>query len=139
MWMVPSVANVYGADPRTMAAAAVSNGLFYVEHMRVQTDRVVVTAPDGRAPEMEHAFTGHCRRVFDVHLSKAGTYKIAVVDGGFFANHEVVGQKRRWRGEPANFAKKFPAGTKRVYIRSIHRLKAFCPRTQPVTTVTFGL
>ena len=47
MWMVPSATNVSGADPWVTVDAAVSNDLFYADHVPVQTDRVVVTAPDG--------------------------------------------------------------------------------------------
>ena len=132
MWMVPSATNVSGADPWVTVDAAVSNDLFYADHMPVQTDRVVVTAPDGQAAKVENAFTGQYRSVFDVHLTQPGTYKIAAVNGGLFASYEVDGQKRRWRGEPANFAKEIPAGAKNVDVsESISRVETFVTNGKP--------
>ncbi len=80
MWMVPSATNVSGADPWVTVDAAVSNDLFYPDHMPVALDRVVITAPDGQTAKAENALTGQYRSVFDVHLTQQGTYKIAAVD-----------------------------------------------------------
>ena len=132
MWMVPSATNVSGADPWVTVDAAVSNDLFNPDHMPVALDRVVITAPDGQAVKLENGVTGQYRSVFDVHLSEPGTYRIAAVNGGLFANYEVNGEKKRWRGDAANLSKEIPAGAKNVDIsESINRVETFVSNGKP--------
>jgi uncharacterized GH25 family protein len=132
MWLVPSATNVSGADPWVTVDAAVSNDLFYPDHMPVALDRVVITAPDGQATKPENTLTGQYRSVFDVHLTQPGTYKIAAVNGGLFASYEVDGQKKRWRGEPADLAKSIPSGAKHVEVsESINRIETFVTNGKP--------
>lgn len=132
MWMVPSATNVSGNDPWVTVDAAVSNDLFYPDHMPVQLDRVVVTSPDGQTAKPENALTGQYRSVFDVHLTQPGTYKIAAVNGGLFANYDVDGQKKRWRGDAAELAKSIPANAKNVEVsESINRVETFVTNGKP--------
>nr|WP_205746570.1 DUF4198 domain-containing protein [Dyella soli] len=132
MWMVPSATNVSGADPWVTVDAAVSNDLFYPDHMPVALDRVAITAPDGQTARPEHALTGQYRSVFDVHLTQPGTYKIASVNDGLFASYELNGEKKRWRGEAANLAKEIPAGAKNVDVsESINRVETFVTNGKP--------
>lgn len=132
MWMVPSATNVSGADPWVTVDAAVSNDLFYPDHMPVALDRVSITAPDGQTAKPENALTGQYRSVFDVHLTQQGTYKIAAVNGGLFASYEVDGQKKRWRGEAANLSKEVPANAKNVEVsESINRVETFVTNGKP--------
>src|SRR5689334_20141257 len=91
LWLLPSASNVAGNDPWVTVDAAMSDDLFCADHMPVQLDRVVITQPDGQTAKPENAFTGQYRSVFDVHLTEAGTYKIAAVNGGLFASYEVDG------------------------------------------------
>ncbi|HET6553189.1 MAG TPA: DUF4198 domain-containing protein [Dyella sp.] len=135
MWMVPSATNVSGADPWVTVDAAVSNDLFYPDHMPVALDRVSITAPDGQTSKPENALTGQYRSVFDVHLTQQGTYKIAAVNGGLFASYEMDGQKKRWRGDAANLAKEIPAGAKNVEVsESINRVETFVTNGKPSDT-----
>ncbi len=132
MWLVPSATNVSGADPWVTVDAAVSNDLFYPDHMPVALDRVAITAPDGQTVKAENALTGQYRSVFDVHLTQQGTYKVAAVNGGLFASYEQDGQKKRWRGEPADLAKNIPAGAKNVDVsESISRVETFVTNGKP--------
>jgi uncharacterized GH25 family protein len=132
MWMVPSATNVSGADPWVTVDAAVSNDLFYPDHMPVALDRVVITAPDGQTAKAESALTGQYRSVFDVHLTQQGTYKIAAVNGGLFASYDLDGQKKRWRGDAANMGKEIPAGAKNVEVsESINRVETFVTNGKP--------
>lgn len=132
MWMVPSATNVSGADPWVTVDAAVSNDLFYPDHMPVALDRVTITTPDGQTAKPENALTGQYRSVFDVHLTQQGTYKIAALNGGLFASYEVDGQKRRWRGDAASLAKDIPANAKNVDVsESINRVETFVTNGKP--------
>ncbi|WP_199096566.1 DUF4198 domain-containing protein [Dyella sp. ASV21] len=132
MWLVPSATNVSGADPWVTVDAAVSNDLFYPDHMPVALDRVTVIAPDGQAVQPEHGVTGQYRSVFDVHLTQPGTYKVAVINGGLFANYELNGEKKRWRGDATELAKAIPAGAKNVDVsESINRVETFVTNGKP--------
>lgn len=132
MWLVPSATNVSGADPWVTVDAAVSNDLFYPDHMPVALDRVSITAPDGNAVQAEHGVTGQYRSVFDVHLTQPGTYKVAVVNAGLFANYEINGEKKRWRGDATELTKALPAGAKNVDVsESINRVETFVTNGKP--------
>jgi len=132
MWLVPSATNVSGADPWVTVDAAVSNDLFYPDHMPVALDRIVITTPDGHAAKPENAVTGQYRSVFDVHVNQPGTYRITALNGGLFASYEVNGEKKRWRGDAAGMAKEIPAGAKNLELsESISRVETFVTNGQP--------
>ena len=132
MWIVPSATNISGNDPWVTVDAAMSDDLFSPDHMPVALDRVMVTAPDGQTAKLENALTLQYRSVFDVHLTQQGTYKIAAVNGGLFANYEVDGQKKRWRGDAGDLAKAIPANAKNVEVsESINRVETFVTNGKP--------
>ena len=132
MWMVPSATNVSGVDAWVTVDAAVSNDLFYPDHMPVALDRVIVTTPDGQTAKPENGITGQYRSVFDVHLTEKGTYRIAAINGGLFASYELNGEKKRWRGDAASLAREIPAGAKNLDVaESINRVETFVSNGKP--------
>jgi len=132
MWMVPSATNVSGADPWVTVDAAVSNDLFFPDHVPGDLSRLAITAPDGQPAKAENSVTGKYRSVFDLHLTQQGTYKLALVNAGVFASYELGGEKKRWRGNAANFAKDLPAGAKNVEVNeSVNRVETFVTNGKP--------
>ncbi|WP_266169508.1 DUF4198 domain-containing protein [Dyella subtropica] len=132
MWMVPSATNVSGADPWVTVDAAVSNDLFYPDHMPADLTRLVITSPDGQTAKPDNAITGKYRSVFDLHLTQKGTYKLALVSTGVLASYELGGEKKRWRGEVANLAKEIPAEAKNLEMsESINRVETFVSNGKP--------
>nr|WP_266160241.1 DUF4198 domain-containing protein [Dyella silvatica] len=132
MWLLPSATNVSGVDPWVTVDAAVSNDLFYPEHVPVALDQLVITAPDGQAAKAENTLTGKYRSVFDLHLTQPGTYKLAIVSQGVFANYELNGEKKRWRGEAVNLGKEIPAGAKNVEVSEANnRVETFVSNGKP--------
>ena len=85
-WVLPSQTVLSGNDPWVTVDAAVSNDLFYFNHVPLRLDNAVITAPDGSTVQPQNGATGKFRSVFDVQLQQAGTYRIAVVNAGLFAN-----------------------------------------------------
>ena len=73
-WLQPSATVVAGNDPWISVDAAVSNNLFYFDHVAMRTDNIVVTAPDGSNVPLQNAHTGKLRSVFDIELNKPGTW-----------------------------------------------------------------
>ena len=101
VWLLPSATVLSKADWITVDAA-VSNDLFFFNHNPLRLDNLAVTAPDGTAVNAENKHTGKFRSVFDLQLKQAGTYRLAVTNGGLFANwkDKATGQAKRWRGTP---------------------------------------
>lgn len=120
-WLLPSATVLSGSDPWVTVDAAISNDLFYFEHFPMRLDGLVVTAPDGAPAEFENASTGRYRSTFDVHLTRSGTYRLAVVGHGVFVRYELNGERKRWRGKADGLAEAIPLGAKNVRISESHR------------------
>lgn len=132
MWLLPSATNVSGTDPWVTVDAAVSNDLFYPDHVPGDLSRLVITAPDGQTAKPDNAITGKYRSVFDLHLTQQGTYKLALVNAGVFAGYEQGGQKKRWRGDAANLAKELPADARQVEVsEAVNRVETFVSNGKP--------
>jgi len=80
----------------------------------MRLDNLAVTAPDGSAAQAENVARGRYRSTFDLHLTQAGTYKVANVSSGFSATYMLDGERKRWRGTQAEFATAIPAGATEV-------------------------
>src|SRR5688500_7440301 len=76
-WLLPSQTVVAGEDPVITVDAAVSNDLFYFNHVPLRLENLRITAPDGSAVQPANPATGKYRSVFDVALDQQGTYRIA--------------------------------------------------------------
>jgi len=107
-WMLPSATVLSGADAWVTVDAAVSNDLFYFEHVPMRLDGLRITGPDGNAVEAENRNTGKYRSTFDLPLKQPGTYRLAIVNEGLFARYKLNGEDKRWRGTPERI-KEIPA------------------------------
>lgn len=135
-WMLPSATVLSGQDPWITVDAAVSNDLFYFEHVPLRLDGLVVLTPDGGEGKAENQATGKYRSTFDVHLDKPGTYKLAIASGGIMAFWEEGGQRKRWRGTAENFAKEVPAGAEKLQVtENYRRMEVFATAGKPTETV----
>lgn len=133
-WLLPS-ATVSTVDQWITVDAAVSNDLFYFNHVPLRLDSLAVTAPDGTKVNPENPFTGKYRSVFDLQLKQNGTYKVALVNNGLFASYEQNGQRKRWRGNAEKFAKEIPADAQKLEVsESIGRVETFVTAGKPTET-----
>jgi len=131
-WLLPSATVLSGSDPWVTVDAAVSNDLFYFEHVPMRLDNLQVTAPDGSAVKAENAATGKYRSTFDLHLTQPGTYRVAVVNNGLFASYKVDGQAKRWRGTAENFAREVPANAQDLQVTQAEgRIESFVTAGKP--------
>lgn len=131
-WLLPSETVLSGADPWITVDAAVSNDLFYFNHVPLRLDALSITGPDGQPVKAENSATGKYRSTFDVHLSDPGTYRIAVVNAGLFANWEENGSPRRWRGSAESFASEVPKGATNLKVsQSAARIETFVTAGRP--------
>ncbi len=116
-WLLPSATVLSGTAPWITVDAAVSNDLFYFEHVPLllqgiapahssgdrpgrgpRSQQLQILAPDGSTAAPEHGQTGQLRTTFDLHLLQKGTYRLTASSSGLQAFWEENGQKRRWMG-----------------------------------------
>jgi len=90
-WIIPSQAVVNGNDVWVTFDGAVSNQLFFPDHVPMRLDNVTATAPDGSRIELKNASTGKYRSTFDLQLGQPGTYRIANANTGLAVRWDTPG------------------------------------------------
>lgn len=134
-WLLPSQTVLSGDRPVVTFDAAVSNDLFYFNHVPLRLDNLAITAPDGSTVQATGQATGKYRSVFDLELAQAGTYRIAVVNEGVNASWQEAGQPKRWRGSAAAFATEVPKGAQDLKVsQSSNRVETFVTLGSPNET-----
>lgn len=106
-WIIPSQAVVNGNDVWVTFDAAISNQLFFPDHVPMRLDNVTATAPDGSTVELKNGSTGKYRSTFDVQLQQQGTYRISNVSAGLSARWDTpeslaAKAKAEAEGKPAS-------------------------------------
>ena len=130
-WLLPS-ATVTTVDQWITVDAAVSNDLFYFNHVPMRLDALAITAPDGSKVAAENSSTGKYRSTFDVHLTQNGTYRLATLNQGVFASYEDQGAPKRWRGTAERFAAEVPANAKNLQVSQAQgRVETFVTAGKP--------
>ncbi|MFT7722291.1 MAG: DUF4198 domain-containing protein [Roseateles sp.] len=136
-WLLPSATVLSGTEPWVTVDAAISNDLFYFEHVAMGLDNLVVFTPDGSPGKAENAAKGRYRSTFDVKLSQPGTYKIAVVNNGANASFKVDGVQKRVRAASLEaLAAQIPANAQEVQVSvSAGRNEIFVTSGKPTDKV----
>jgi uncharacterized GH25 family protein len=134
-WLQPSQTVIAGDHPWITVDAAVSNDLFYFNHVPLRLESLVITAPDGTTVQPQNASTGKFRSVFDVELTQQGTYRLASVNNGLSASWEEDGKPKRWRGTVATFATEVPKKARKLQVsQSVNRIETFVTNGTPNST-----
>ncbi|MGX9720819.1 DUF4198 domain-containing protein [Stenotrophomonas acidaminiphila] len=100
-WLLPSSTVVAGNDVWVTVDAAVSNQLYYPDHVAMRLDNVTIATPDGSVLQPQNPATGKYRSVFDVPLAQEGTYRIANVNRGLSARWDTPESLAAARDKPA--------------------------------------
>lgn len=140
VWLLPSSTVLSKADWVTVDAA-VSNDLFFFNHRPLALESLSVTAPDGSSVQPENMAKGKLRSVFDLNLTQTGTYRLAVINEGVFAQwkDKATGQSKRARGNPDTIASQIPADAQDVEItQSAGRIESFVTVGKPSALKTTG-
>lgn len=133
-WMLPSTTVLSVKDGWVTVDAAVSNELFYFDHVPIRLNNLVITAPDGSAAKPENASTGKYRSTFDVHLTQQGTYRIATVNNTVFATWRENGQPKTWRGSAEAFKTEVPVNAEGLQTSKMNsRVEVFVTSGKPTT------
>lgn len=94
-WLLPSTTTLAGTSEYVTVDAAVSNDLFYADHVAIDPAQVKVRAPDGSAGKIENAAKGQYRGTFDVKIDKPGTWVIGMERSGVGGTFKVG--EETWR------------------------------------------
>ncbi|KAF1048946.1 DUF4198 domain-containing protein [Xylophilus sp.] len=132
VWLLPSSTVLSKAEWITVDAA-VSNDIFFFNHVPLGLEGLAVTAPDGSSVAAENVHRGRLRSVFDLNLTQTGTYRVAVINGGLFASYkDKSGAPRRWRGTAERFAAEIPADAQDLNVtQSAGRIETFVTVGKP--------
>ncbi|HYG05605.1 MAG TPA: DUF4198 domain-containing protein [Stenotrophomonas sp.] len=134
-WLLPSQTVIAGEKPWISVDAAVSNDLFYLNHVPLRLDGLVITAPDGSQVQPQNAATGKFRSVFDVELTQTGTYRLSVINAGLMASWKQDGKPKRWRGSEASFATEVPKDAQDLQVsQQLGRIETFVTNGAPNQT-----
>ncbi|BDC47862.1 ABC transporter permease [Bryobacterales bacterium F-183] len=135
-WLLPSATVFSGDDKWVTIDAAISNDLFYFEHVPMRLENLTAIAPDGSVLKPQFLNTGKYRSTFDVELEKSGTYKFAVVNQSVMASWEENGETKRWRGPAANADKEIPANAAKLQKSGMsQRIEVFVTAGKPTRKV----
>jgi len=132
-WLLPSSSQVEGKEAWVTVDAAISEGLFDIDHQPLKLDGIVVNAPDGGKLELQNVNNGKLRNTFDLKLPKPGTYKIELVTKSVFGSYKnKEGETKRFRGSEETLAKDVPADAAEVKLsRMQSRLETFVSTGAP--------
>ena len=132
-WLLPSATVLSGKDAWVTVDAAVSNDLFYFEHHPLQLDQSV--DPGARRQARSRRSTSPRASSAAPSTSswtQPGTYKMAVLNQGVFANYKLNGEAKRWRGKPEQIATEIPAAATEVKLSEVQgRIEIFVTSGKP--------
>lgn len=102
-WILPSATVLSGEEPWVTFDAAVSNNLFFADHVAPPLEAFKAIGPDGQSAELQNGAKGKYRTVFDLALTKEGTYRVATVREMILATWKEGEETKRFRGSAAEF------------------------------------
>ena len=156
-WLLPSATVVAGNDAWVTVDAAVSNQLYYPDHVPMRLDNVSIAAPDGSTLPPQNPATGKYRSVFDVPLAQEGTYRIANLNRGLSARWDTPESLAAAKDKPAaggmggarggflrnataeDLATKIPKNAQNLQVtEGIGRVETFVTKGKPSTVAATG-
>ena len=156
-WLLPSATVVAGNDAWVTVDAAVSNQLYYPDHVAMRLDNVSIAAPDGSTLPPQNPATGKYRSVFDVPLAQEGTYRIANLNRGLSARWDTPESLAAAKDKPAaggmsgarggflrnataeDLATKIPKNAQNLQVtEGIGRVETFVTKGKPSTVAATG-
>jgi len=133
-WLLPSGTVFSAQEPWVAVDAAISNDIFYFEHFAAGLDNLVVIGPDGQPVAAENQAKGRYRSIFDVKLTKQGTYRLALVNDTLIASFKAGNETKRLRGTAETLAKEIPADAQELRVsQSQNRVETFVTSGKPTT------
>ncbi|MCW1923201.1 DUF4198 domain-containing protein [Luteolibacter arcticus] len=133
-WILPSSTVLSGEEPWVTFDAAVSNNLFFADHVAPPLEAFKAIGPDGQPAELQNGAKGKYRTVFDLALTKEGTYKVATVREMTLASWKEGEETKNFRGSAAEFKAAALDGKPELKVtESYSRVETFVTRGEPTT------
>jgi len=120
-WMLPSGTIVESAEPWVTIDGAITEDMFYFDHMPLRMENATVTSPDGTVAPAPTPVVGKQRASIDLKMPQNGTYRISLVDDIVMGSYKLGNEVKRFRGTKQAFAKELPAGAQDVRTTTLHR------------------
>jgi uncharacterized GH25 family protein len=131
-WILPSSTVLSGEEPWVTFDAAVSNNLFFADHVAPPLEAFKAIGPDGQPVELQNGSKGKYRTVFDLALTKEGTYKVATVREMILATWKEGEETKNFRGSEADFKAAALDGKPELKVtESYSRVETFVTRGEP--------
>lgn len=141
-WMIASTTVLSGEDQWITVEAAISNDLFFPNHVPIPLDRTHAISPSGKQLELHSATEGKIRTSFELNLKEQGTYRISYVNSVMFSSWEEEGETQYYRGYREDIEAKgitekegFKAGEYDSRVEAI----VTCGAPTPLQTIGSGL
>ncbi|MBC2605909.1 DUF4198 domain-containing protein [Pelagicoccus albus] len=139
LWILPSYTVLSGEDQWVSFEAAVSNNLFYPNHVALRLDGVHAISPSGQELELQSPAQGKIRSSFELQLKEQGTYRIYSGGGMMFASWTEDGEKKRKRGTDKEFAAMDLASMEDLQLRkNINRVETYVSAGEPTDITPSG-
>ena len=123
-WILPSTFTLSGESQWITVQGAISNDLFYPNHVPLPIETVVVTLPDGSRTGVE-GWTGRLSSGFDLALEQQGTYAISETGDMWFVRWLEAGEEQWWRGSQSEVETKAVGKEGVRYLRSARRVESY--------------
>ncbi|MCW1883140.1 DUF4198 domain-containing protein [Luteolibacter flavescens] len=131
-WIVPSSTVLSGEQPWVTFDAAVSNNLFFPDHVAPAVEAFQATGPDGKEVTLQNGAKGKYRTVFDIALEKEGTYRVGTVREMILATWKEDGETKNFRGSAADFKAAALDGKPELSVtESYSRVETYVTRGEP--------
>lgn len=119
-WLLPSTTMIDDKAGWVTVDAAVSEDLFYFDHLAQKLDGITITGPDSKPVNAENLFSGRLRSSFDLNLTQPGSYRVSLVREGVIGSYKLGNETKRFRGTEQEMAKQIPADAKDVNLTRTH-------------------
>lgn len=140
VWLEPS-STVLSKTAYITVAGGAGTKMFVYDHapLRGFPNGFTATAPNGAAVAPENHVNGKLRTVFDLNLTQAGTYRLALVSGGVMASWKEGAEVKRFRGNAETFARDVPANAAELRVNEgINRIETFVTVGKPTVPAPIG-
>jgi hypothetical protein len=132
-WMIPNT-GLIETEREAWATidAAISEGLFEIDHMPLRLDGLAVVGPDGASAPAPAATVGKHRATVDVLLPKDGTYRFTLGATSVMGSYKLNGETKRFRTTQDKLAQEVPAGAADLRtVVTVQRQDTFVTRNTP--------
>lgn len=133
-WIVPSTFTLSGESQWITVQGAISNDLFFPNHVPLPVETVVVTRPDGSKSGVE-GWTGRMSSSFDLALDQQGTYAISELGDTWFVRWLEGDEEQWWRGSREEVEAKSVGREGVKFLRSARRVESYVSLGAPSNRV----